>query len=91
MGLTYDELNTLSCLRKNQLMGPVSTFRSLLATWRDLEPEIVGKKVKHFFTCYAINRHKTLTLTPAFYNNSNSINPYRNDQRQFIYNEQWTF
>lgn len=45
----------------------LSPFLSLLQ-WRGLHPPaVIAQKVKHFFTFYAINRHKATTLTPAYH------------------------
>lgn len=40
--------------------GPVAMFLRCCDMWRGtLAPAAVASKVKHFFTFYAINRHKT--------------------------------
>eukprot|EP00887_Chlorella_sp_A99_P004869 scaffold4.g4869.t1 len=87
MGMTYEELSIYGRMRKIGRCGPVSMFRALLAQWRGLHPPaVVAQKVKHFFTYYAINRHKATTLTPAYHAESYSPDDNRFDHRQFLYN-----
>ena len=49
----------------------------------------VADKVKHFYRCYAINRHKMTVLTPACYVESYSPEDKRHDHRPFLYNHTW--
>ena len=49
----------------------------------------VADKVKHFFRCYAINRHKMTTLTPSYHAETYSPDDNRYDHRQFLYNVKW--
>jgi len=51
----------------------------------------VAEKVKHFFHCYAVNRHKMTVLTPAYHAESYSPDDNRFDHRQFLYNVFWTW
>ena len=46
-------------------------------------------QVKHFFTYYAINRHKATVLTPSYHAESYSPDDNRFDHRQFLYNVRW--
>ncbi len=48
--------------------------------------EQVAAKVKHFFTSYSINRHKTTVLTPSYHAENYSPDDNRFDHRQFLYN-----
>lgn len=48
-------------------------------------------QVQHFFTQYAINRHKMTTLTPAYHAEDYSPDDNRFDLRQFLYNARWPF
>lgn len=43
-------------------------FLRLVDEWSErCKPAEVADKVKFFFRMYAINRHKTTTLTPAYH------------------------
>jgi NAD+ synthase (glutamine-hydrolysing) len=73
MGMTYSELSEFGRLRKQAACGPYSMFCKLVASWRNqCAPKEVSDKVKHFFRCYAINRHKMTVLTPAVHMESYS-------------------
>ncbi len=50
----------------------------------------VAIKVKHFFKCYGINRHKQTTLTPSYYAESYSPDDNRFDLRPFLYPIAWS-
>ncbi|GFG35262.1 hypothetical protein Cfor_06550 [Coptotermes formosanus] len=92
MGMTYAELSVFGRLRKQNKCGPYSMFCKLINTWgADCTPEQVSNKVKHFFRCYAINRHKMTVLTPACHAESYSPDDNRYDHRPFLYNAQWTW
>ena len=91
MGMTYAELSRFGQLRKMEQCGPVSMFEKLVQEWDHLPPREVAEKVKHFFTYYAINRHKMTTLTPSYHAESYSPDDNRFDLRQFLYNVQWTW
>lgn len=68
MGMSYKELSEFGRLRKQGACGPYSMFCKLVNSWgKDCEPEEVSEKVKHFFRCYAINRHKMTVLTPSIH------------------------
>ena len=86
MGMSYAELAEYGKLRKVERCGPVSMFRRLLQKWGSIHSaaEVAGK-VKHFFRCYAINRHKCTTLTPAYHGESYSPEDNRYDLRPFLY------
>eukprot|EP00041_Stephanoeca_diplocostata_P033524 m.1110169 g.1110169 ORF g.1110169 m.1110169 type:complete len:282 (-) comp24356_c0_seq11:2995-3840(-) len=49
----------------------------------------VGTKVKFFFRMYAINRHKTTVLTPAYHAENYTPDDNRFDLRPFLYNATW--
>jgi len=51
----------------------------------------VADKVKHFFRCYSVNRHKMTVLTPAYHAECYSPDDNRFDHRQFLYNVLWTW
>ena len=52
-------------------------------------PAETADKVKHFFRCYAGNRHKATVLTPSFHAESYSPDDNRFDHRPFLYNVRW--
>ena len=91
MGMTYAELSRFGQLRKMEQCGPVSMFEKLVREWDHLPPREVAEKVKHFFRCYAMNRHKMTTLTPSYHAESYSPDDNRFDLRQFLYNTRWTW
>ncbi len=47
--------------------------------------------MKHFFRCYAINRHKATVSTPAYHAEMYSPDDHRHDHRPFLYNVQWPY
>merc|ERR1712130_612821 len=74
--------------------GPVSMYQKLEQVWgqntkRNLTPTQIGEKIKHFFKCYAMNRHKQTTLTPSYHAESYSPDDNRFDHRQFLYPNGW--
>lgn len=90
MGMTYEELSIFGRLRKIEMCGPVSMYKSLLGLWRGLfTPAAIAAKVKHFFRCYSINRHKVTVLTPSYHAENYSPEDNRFDHRQFLYNVNW--
>ncbi len=91
MGMSYAELSRFGQLRKMERCGPVSMFEKLVEEWDTLQPRAVAEKVKHFFTYYAINRHKMTTLTPSYHAESYSPDDNRFDLRQFLYQTRWTW
>lgn len=92
MGMTYDELSLYGKLRKQHACGPYSMFCRLVSTWRDgLSAQEVAHKVKHFFRCYAINRHKMTVLTPSCHAESYSPDDNRFDLRPFLYRANWSW
>lgn len=46
-------------------------------------------KVKHFYRCYAINRHKMTVITPSVHAETYSPDDNRFDHRPFLYNAKW--
>jgi len=86
MGMTYDELSVYGRLRKIEHSGPLSMFSKLRFAWPHLSAEEVAQKVKRFFYYYAINRHKTTTLTPSYHAESYGPEDNRFDLRPFLYN-----
>ncbi|KAH8421135.1 hypothetical protein KR222_004675 [Zaprionus bogoriensis] len=92
MGMSYAELSEYGRLRKQSFCGPYSMFCKLVATWKgDLTPKEVADKVKHFFRCYAINRHKMTVLTPSVHAESYSPDDNRFDHRPFLYRANWSW
>eukprot|EP00041_Stephanoeca_diplocostata_P033525 m.1110207 g.1110207 ORF g.1110207 m.1110207 type:complete len:153 (-) comp24356_c0_seq12:2995-3453(-) len=89
MGMTYDELSIYGRLRKISKCGPVGMFRTLAQQWHHLSLAEVGTKVKFFFRMYAINRHKTTVLTPAYHAENYTPDDNRFDLRPFLYNATW--
>ncbi|KAG5669163.1 hypothetical protein PVAND_017058 [Polypedilum vanderplanki] len=92
MGMTYAELSEFGRLRKQAACGPYSMFCKLVATWRnEFSPKEVSDKVKHFFRCYAINRHKMTVLTPSVHMERYSPDDNRFDHRPFLYRTNWSW
>ncbi|XP_055709599.1 glutamine-dependent NAD(+) synthetase isoform X2 [Phlebotomus papatasi] len=92
MGMTYAELSEYGRLRKQAYCGPFSMFCKLVATWGNAcTPGEVAEKVKHFFRCYAINRHKMTVLTPSYHAESYSPDDNRFDHRPFLYRANWSW
>lgn len=89
MGLTYEELSCMGRLRKSSRCGPLSTFNKLIYVWKNKTPQEVAEKVKHFYRCYALNRHKMTVLTPSVHAESYSPDDNRYDLRQFLYSISW--
>eukprot|EP01091_Cochliopodium_minus_P008903 TRINITY_DN2092_c0_g2_i1.p1 TRINITY_DN2092_c0_g2~~TRINITY_DN2092_c0_g2_i1.p1 ORF type:complete len:703 (-),score=157.25 TRINITY_DN2092_c0_g2_i1:76-2184(-) len=89
MGMSYAELSIFGKLRSDSKCGPLSMFRYLCHKWDHLPLETVAHKVKHFFRCYGINRHKMTTLTPSYHCESYSPDDNRYDHRPFLYNSVW--
>lgn len=91
MGMTYAELSEFGRLRKQQRCGPFSMFVRLVGTWSDrCDAAQVAEKVKHFFRCYAINRHKMTVLTPSYHAESYGPDDNRFDHRPFLYRANWS-
>ncbi|XP_022900421.1 glutamine-dependent NAD(+) synthetase isoform X2 [Onthophagus taurus] len=91
MGMTYAELSIFGRLRKQERCGPYSMFYKLKDRWgNDCSPEEVAEKVKHFFRCYAINRHKMTVLTPSYHAEGYSPDDNRFDLRPFLYRANWS-
>eukprot|EP01147_Barroeca_monosierra_P004469 gene4469-6717_t len=90
MGMTYDELSVFGRLRKISKCGPYSMFCKLVDLWGDaLSVRQIADKVKFFFRMYAINRHKSTVLTPAYHAENYAPDDNRFDLRQFLYNTRW--
>ncbi|KAI9858054.1 MAG: glutamine-dependent NAD(+) synthetase [Trichoglossum hirsutum] len=84
--LLDDELSTYGRLRKIEKLGPYGMWSKLLHTWGDiLSPQQTYEKVKWFFRCYSINRHKMTTLTPSYHAEVYSPDDNRFDLRPFLY------
>ena len=67
MGMTYDELSVFGRLRKVHKLGPWGMWERLIHDWRDkMGPREVYEKVRRFFWCYTVNRHKATVITPAY-------------------------
>lgn len=92
MGMTYAELSIFGRLRKQENCGPFSMYCKLAQTWADVcTPKEVAEKVKHFFRCYAINRHKMTVLTPSYHAERYSPDDNRFDHRPFLYRANWSW
>lgn len=89
MGMTYSDLSTFGRLRKVERLGPYSMFSKLVHVWSDLSPVQVAAKVKLFWRMYAINRHKSTVLTPAYHAEAYSPDDNRFDLRPFLYECTW--
>lgn len=89
MGMTYADLSTFGRLRKIERLGPYSMFSKLVHVWSDLRPSQVAAKVKLFWRMYAINRHKSTVLTPAYHAEGYSPDDNRFDLRPFLYEVTW--
>lgn len=86
MGLKYEELEYFGHLRKNLFCGPLSMFYEVAAKWTETDPAVIADKVKRFFRYYAMNRHKSTTVTPAIHAANDSNEDNRCDLRPFYYN-----
>ena len=51
----------------------------------------VAEKVRHFYRCYAVNRHKMTVLTPALHAEAYGPDDNRHDLRPFLYHAAWTW
>ncbi|KAJ8929500.1 hypothetical protein NQ314_017793 [Rhamnusium bicolor] len=92
MGMTYTELSQFGRLRKIDNCGPYSMYCKLVHTWSNSStPKEVAEKVKHFFRCYAINRHKMTVLTPSYHAECYSPDDNRFDHRPFLYRANWSW
>ncbi|XP_045492583.1 glutamine-dependent NAD(+) synthetase [Colias croceus] len=92
MGMTYTELSEFGRLRKMHSCGPFGMFQKLVHTWNEkCTPQEVADKVKHFFRCYAMNRHKMTVLTPSYHAESYNPDDNRFDHRPFLYPVQWNW
>ncbi|XP_047513035.1 glutamine-dependent NAD(+) synthetase-like [Pieris napi] len=91
MGMTYAELSEFGRLRKMHSCGPYAMFEKLVHIWNERTPQEVADKVKHFFRCYAINRHKMTVLTPSYRAESYSPDDNRFDHRPFLYPVNWVW
>ncbi|RLU27000.1 hypothetical protein DMN91_000799 [Ooceraea biroi] len=89
MGMTYNELSIFGRLRKQNCAGPFTMFCRLVHMWDHCTPKEVADKVKHFYRCYAIHRHKMTILTPSCHAETYSPDDNRFDHRPFLYNHTW--
>jgi len=92
MGMSYDELSVFGRLRKECRSGPLSMYVVLRSQWKEergLSCDEVAKKVKRFFTFYAINRHKMTVVTPSYHAENYSPDDNRYDLRPFLYRVDW--
>lgn len=64
-------------------------YLKLLSRWPTLSPATIAAKVKHFFVCYSVNRHKSTTLTPCYHAEGYSPDDNRFDLRPFLYDNTW--
>ncbi|KAK4886603.1 hypothetical protein RN001_002874 [Aquatica leii] len=92
MGMTYNELSVFGKLRKESCCGPYSMYCKLVQIWvNQCSSKEVAEKVKHFFRCYAINRHKMVVLTPSYHTERYSPDDNRFDHRPFLYRANWSW
>ena len=89
MGLTAEEIRTMTKFRKIEKYGPLTMFFRCCEVWGG-DNKITADKVKRFFVKYANNRHKMTVLTPMMHMDSSGIDDNRYDLRQFLYNVNWT-
>lgn len=86
MGMSYAELSVYGNLRKRDKLGPWGMWSKLVHVWGDkLSPRQTYEKVRWFFWCYGINRHKMTTLTPSYHAEQYSPDDNRFDMRPFLY------
>ncbi|KAI9768006.1 MAG: glutamine-dependent NAD(+) synthetase [Geoglossum simile] len=86
MGMSYNELSIYGRLRKIEKLGPYGMWSKLIHTWGDtFSPQQTYEKVRWFFRCYSINRHKMTTLTPSYHAEAYSPDDNRFDLRPFLY------
>lgn len=96
LGLTYEELSLFGRLRRGEFgaCGPYSLFCKLLENAENFNqptnPIIIANKVKRFFILHARNRHKQTVLTPSLHAESFSPDDNRFDQRQFLFDPNWS-
>ncbi|KAL1568858.1 NAD(+) synthase (glutamine-hydrolyzing) [Salvia divinorum] len=91
-GMTDEQLSTYGRLRLTLRCGPVSMFQNLCEKWgANMSPTQIAQKVKHFFKSYSINRHKMTILTPSYLVESQTCEDNRFDQRQMLYNPEWSY
>eukprot|EP01054_Gregarina_sp_Poly1_P010593 Gregarina_sp_Poly_1__10592@NODE_78_length_15809_cov_160_365646_g66_i0_p3_GENE_NODE_78_length_15809_cov_160_365646_g66_i0NODE_78_length_15809_cov_160_365646_g66_i0_p3_ORF_typecomplete_len722_score69_45NAD_synthase/PF02540_17/8e53CN_hydrolase/PF00795_22/2_5e11CN_hydrolase/PF00795_22/5_8e03Asn_synthase/PF00733_21/0_18_NODE_78_length_15809_cov_160_365646_g66_i068038968 len=50
----------------------------------DLSVKVIAEKVKHFFRCYAANRHKSTVLPPSYHAEAYDPEASRHDWRPFL-------
>jgi len=74
---------------KDEAAGGAAGTRSPPPPPPPLPPLEVARRVKHFFTHYAVNRHKATVLPPSYHAESYSPDDNRFDHRQFLYNVRW--
>lgn len=89
IGLTFDQISTMSRLRKIGRCGPLSMFKALCDSWSSMTKAEIAVDVKKFFTRYSQNRHKMTTLTPSLHCEDYSADDNRFDLRPFLYNTKW--
>jgi NAD+ synthase (glutamine-hydrolysing) len=53
--------------------------------------EVLGDKIKKFFSYYSANRHKVTTLPPSFYYDPESCDDNRFDMRPWLYATDWSY
>jgi len=86
MGMTYAELSEFGTLRKVHKLGPYGMWEHLVHKWGpEISPRKVYEKVRFFYWCFNINRHKMTTMTPALHMEQYSPDDNRFDLRPFVY------
>lgn len=56
-----------------------------------MTPRVIANKVKHFFRCYSMNRHKNTVNTPAYHAEAYGNDDNRYDHRPYIYDISWDY
>lgn len=87
---TLDDIELLCKLKKNYY-GPYSTFAKLVSRDNKKKVEYISKQVKKFFSLYSQYHHKSYSVAPCLHLGSYAtVNSYY-DQRQILYNCNWTW
>jgi NAD+ synthase (glutamine-hydrolysing) len=92
MGMTYDELSVFGRLRKEERLGPWSTYLRLLTSWKSRPgygPTEIAEKVMRFYRFYSLNRHKATIITPSIHLSAYDPDDNRSDLRPFLYVISW--
>ena len=91
IGLTYNDIFSLTQLRNVSEYGIVSSFEYLCDILPDVDKELIYVKLRRFYQLYRTNRHKTTILTPSVHISSNSCDDARYDFRPFLYESNFDY